>query len=62
MTTTASADADSFIDKDEILEQIQDRVLWLSMNMVHHANNVRPSPDGAKVGRTPGLERVGRPR
>ena len=25
------------------------RVLWLSMNMVHHANN-RPSPDGGKVG------------
>ena len=50
MTTAASADADSFIDRDEILEQIQDRVLWLSMNMVHHANNVRPSPDGAKVG------------
>ena len=50
MTTAASTDADSFIDRDEILEQIQDRVLWLSMNMVHHANNVRPSPDGAKVG------------
>ena len=50
MTTRASEDADSFIDKDEVLEQIQDRVLWLSMNMVHHANNVRPSPDGAKVG------------
>ena len=50
MTTAVSTDADSFIDRDEILEQIQDRVLWLSMNMVHHANNVRPSPDGAKVG------------
>ena len=50
MTTTVSTDADSFIDRDEILEKIQDRVLWLSMNMVHHANNVRPSPDGAKVG------------
>ncbi len=50
MTTAASTDADTFIDRDDILEQIQDRVLWLSMNMVHHANNVRPSPDGAKVG------------
>ena len=52
MVTTASTTADTagFIDRDQVLEQIQDRVLWLSMNMVHHANNVRPSPDGAKVG------------
>ena len=52
MVTTAStaADTEGFIDRDQVLEQIQDRVLWLSMNMVHHANNVRPSPDGAKVG------------
>ena len=32
------------------MEQIQDRVLWLSMNLVHHANNVRPNPDDTKVG------------
>lgn len=52
MVTTASTASDTagFIDRDQVLEQIQDRVLWLSMNMVHHANNVRPSPDGAKVG------------
>ncbi|MXY19703.1 MAG: pyruvate dehydrogenase [Dehalococcoidia bacterium] len=50
MVTTASAtDTEGFIDHDQVLEQIQDRVLWLSMNMVHHANNVRSSPDG-KVG------------
>jgi pyruvate dehydrogenase E1 component len=31
------------------LESIQKRVLWLSACMVHHAN-VRPNPDGTKVG------------
>ena len=36
MVTTAStaADTEGFIDRDQVLEQIQDRVLWLSMNMV----------------------------
>ena len=33
-----------------VLEAIQDRVLWLSTQIVHHANNVRPNPDGIKVG------------
>jgi pyruvate dehydrogenase E1 component len=32
------------------LEQIQRRVLWLAALMVHHANHVRPNPDGTKVG------------
>jgi pyruvate dehydrogenase E1 component len=32
------------------LEAVQRRVLWLAALMVHHANNVRPNPDGAKVG------------
>ncbi|MGH7386516.1 MAG: 1-deoxy-D-xylulose-5-phosphate synthase N-terminal domain-containing protein, partial [Candidatus Rokuibacteriota bacterium] len=32
------------------LESIQKRVLWLSAYLVHHANNVRPNPDGTKVG------------
>jgi pyruvate dehydrogenase E1 component len=32
------------------LESIQRRVLWLSALMVHHANSVRPNPDGTKVG------------
>ena len=34
----------------EILERIQDRVLWLSMQMIHYANSVRENPDGGKVG------------
>ncbi len=33
-----------------VLEEVQRRVLWLSTNIIHHANNVRESPDGSKVG------------
>jgi pyruvate dehydrogenase E1 component len=33
-----------------ILEAIQQRVLWLATNIIHHANHVRPNTDGAKVG------------
>ena len=32
------------------LASIERRVLWLSALMVHHANQVRPNPDGVKVG------------
>jgi len=32
------------------LDAIQRRVLWLAVYMVHHANRVRPNPDGIKVG------------
>ncbi len=32
------------------LENIQKRVLWLAVNMVHHANYIRPNPDVTKVG------------
>ena len=37
-------------ERDKTLEAIQDRILWLSVNMVDYANNVRPNPDGVKVG------------
>lgn len=33
-----------------LLETIQQRVLWLATMIIHHANNVRPNPDGVKVG------------
>jgi pyruvate dehydrogenase E1 component len=33
-----------------ILESIQKKVLWLGTYMVHHANAIRPNPDGTKVG------------
>lgn len=32
------------------LESIERRMLWLSTQMIHHANNVRPNPDKTKVG------------
>ena len=34
----------------DTLNEIQQRVLWLATNMIHHANNVRPNPDKSKVG------------
>ena len=36
--------------RDKTLISIQDRVLWLAMQLVHHANNVRTNIDGSKVG------------
>ena len=32
------------------LENIQQRLLWLATNMIHHANYVRPNPDESKIG------------
>jgi pyruvate dehydrogenase E1 component len=32
------------------LEAVQDRVLWLSTSIIHHANKVRDTPSGVKVG------------
>ncbi|WP_067828101.1 transketolase-like TK C-terminal-containing protein [Actinomadura kijaniata] len=33
-----------------VLREIENRVLWLSTAIVHHANRVRPNPSGLKVG------------
>ncbi len=33
-----------------VLENIQQRLLWLSTLIIHHANHVRPNPDGSKIG------------
>ena len=49
MATAIRQYADAYQDRDTTLRQIQDRVLWLAVQMVHYANNVRHSPDG-KVG------------
>ena len=40
------------ISPDELatLESIERRLLWLSTQIIHHANNVRPNPDKSKVG------------
>ena len=37
-------------NRDEVLVQIQNRALWLAVQMVAHANKVRTGPDGVKVG------------
>src|SRR5579862_7439042 len=34
----------------EVLEAVQRRVLWLATSIVHHANKVRKTPSGVKVG------------
>ena len=33
-----------------VLDRIQERVLWLAVSMIHHANRVRRSASGVKVG------------
>ncbi len=38
------------VGRDETLVQIQNRALWLAVQMVHHANKTRTGPDGVKVG------------
>jgi pyruvate dehydrogenase E1 component len=42
--------AKNFQDDLEVLDHIQDRVLWLSTRMIDFANNDRPNLDGIKVG------------
>jgi pyruvate dehydrogenase E1 component len=34
----------------DTLEEVQDRVLWLATSIIHHANRVRRTPSGVKVG------------
>ena len=36
--------------QSEVLREIEQRVLWLSTSIIHHANRVRPNPSGLKVG------------
>jgi pyruvate dehydrogenase E1 component len=36
--------------EEQVLEAVQRRVLWLAASMVHHANKVRASESGVKVG------------
>lgn len=50
MATMASAQTETSDERDQLLVEIQDRVLWLAMQMVHYANNVRENPGGLKVG------------
>ncbi|WP_232718492.1 transketolase-like TK C-terminal-containing protein [Gordonia metallireducens] len=53
MTDETLADPRSGTDATgtpEALRTIEQRVLWLSTSMIHHANRVRPNPSGLKVG------------
>jgi pyruvate dehydrogenase E1 component len=44
---TASSYADAHL---EILDKVQQRVLWLAVSMIHHANTVRAKSSEVKVG------------
>lgn len=46
----AQPPGDSPVNDIEVLNDIADRVLWLSTSIIHHANRVRPNPTGLKVG------------
>ena len=50
MATSVTTEIEQVSERDRTLLEIQDRVLWLAMNMVYYANNVRPSLDSVKVG------------
>ena len=50
MAINVTTHTETLSERDRTLLEIQDRVLWLSMQMVDYANNVRSDPDGAKVG------------
>ena len=50
MTSYMVAQDQSTNSRNDLLTTVQDRVLWLAVNMVHHANQVRPNPDGLKIG------------
>jgi pyruvate dehydrogenase E1 component len=38
------------VDGTDALDEIAQRVLWLSTAIIHHANRVRPNVSGMKVG------------
>src|SRR5215207_4715465 len=38
------------VSRLDILTELERKVLWLSTWMIHHANHVRSSDDGIKVG------------
>ncbi len=48
--TAATPPASICSDPTDTLREIEQRVLWLSTAIVHHANRIRPNPSGLKVG------------
>ena len=47
---TTLDDPDIINRRNQVLDEIQNRVLWLSIYMVDYANRLRPNPSGLKVG------------
>ena len=50
LATNLAPIADTSRTDNSLLEEIQNRVLWLACHMVDYANNERPNPTGLKVG------------
>ncbi|MEW1756839.1 pyruvate dehydrogenase [Streptomyces cyaneofuscatus] len=50
MSTAPAATRRSTATDLDALKRVEDRALWLSSAIVHHANRVRPNPSGLKVG------------
>ena len=50
MATNLVAPVGAASERYKILDEVQKRVLWLSVYMVDYANRVRPNPGGLKVG------------
>lgn len=50
MTTAPAAPRRTTAVAHDVLHEIENRVLWLSSAIVHHANRVRPNPSRLKVG------------
>src|SRR4029078_5044411 len=48
--TAATPPASICSDPTDTLREIEQRVLWLSTAIIHHANRIRPNPSGLKVG------------
>jgi pyruvate dehydrogenase E1 component len=48
--TVMHAGESSAVGGTDALDEIAQRVLWLSTAIIHHANRVRPNPSGMKVG------------
>ncbi|MBS1885446.1 MAG: pyruvate dehydrogenase, partial [Actinobacteria bacterium] len=47
---TSTAPSSTDLERLELLGLVQDRVLWLATSIIHHANKVRETPSGVKVG------------
>ncbi|GAA0591985.1 transketolase-like TK C-terminal-containing protein [Kribbella sandramycini] len=50
MTTSELVRVVSADDRNAVLREIEQRVLWTAMAVIDHANRVRPNPTGLKVG------------